>query len=323
MPHITFQEAADLLDYEPTTGVFTWRRGVANVAAGTRAGSVKNGHRYIRIGERDFLARRLAWLFVHGEWPGHTVKVANGDKDDCRAANLVAPKAAIFAPALTATRLREIVNYDRDTGIFTWKEAAQGRRVGDEAGSIEPNGYRILTLDGERYLASRCAWLHVNGVWPHRQLRFADRNKANCAIGNLSMPRFVHGDLAERREYERLHRATNPDYYRDFDLRRTFGISLEDYQRKLAAQNGVCAICGCGETEMRGGKVKELAVDHDHDSGALRDLLCAGCNKGLGAFIDSPARLRAAAEYIERHAARIAAEKAETAASNVIPLRSA
>jgi hypothetical protein len=54
-------------------------------------------------------------------------------------------------------------------------------------------------------------------------------------------------------------------------------------------QNGLCAICGLPEEH----------VDHDHVTGQVRGLLCAGCNKGLGFFRDSPQLLRQAAEYLE------------------------
>lgn len=63
------------------------------------------------------------------------------------------------------------------------------------------------------------------------------------------------------------------------NLEKTYGISVEDYDRLLAAQDGKCAICGRKPT----GK-KRLAVDHSHQTGAVRGLLCAGegrCNEGL------------------------------------------
>lgn len=42
-------------------------------------------------------------------------------------------------------------------------------------------------------------------------------------------------------------------------------------------------------------------VDHDHSTGAIRGVLCGGCNRGLGCFVDNPSRMRSAADYIERH----------------------
>ena len=72
-----------------------------------------------------------------------------------------------------------------------------------------------------------------------------------------------------------------------------YGITMEEFEVMKAEQDGVCAICGTK------GK-KELSVDHDHETGMVRGLLCSGgCNPGLGYFKDNPELLRAAAEYLE------------------------
>jgi Recombination endonuclease VII len=61
-------------------------------------------------------------------------------------------------------------------------------------------------------------------------------------------------------------------------LKTQFGISLEDYEKILESQNGVCAICGGGA----GRKNSRFAVDHDHETGRVRGLLCLYCNTRLG-----------------------------------------
>lgn len=80
------------------------------------------------------------------------------------------------------------------------------------------------------------------------------------------------------------------------NLKRMFGMSLEDYEQKATAQNNVCAICG---NTCKSGK--RLAVDHDHDTGKIRGLLCGNCNGGLGKFQDNPELLIKAAEYLRKH----------------------
>lgn len=79
-------------------------------------------------------------------------------------------------------------------------------------------------------------------------------------------------------------------------LRSNFGITVEQYDAMLLQQGGVCAICG-----ERCASGKRLAVDHDHATGAVRDLLCGHCNLGLGNFKDNPERLAKAIRYLDRH----------------------
>jgi hypothetical protein len=81
------------------------------------------------------------------------------------------------------------------------------------------------------------------------------------------------------------------------------GVDASRYQEMLREQNGVCAICGTAEKHKAGlsGKAKDLAVDHDHNTGAVRALLCSACNTALGLFRDDPALLDAAKTYLHKH----------------------
>lgn len=84
------------------------------------------------------------------------------------------------------------------------------------------------------------------------------------------------------------------------DYRRKFGITLEEYDAQFARQGGLCAICGEPESvvDRRTGEVRRLAVDHGHDDGRLRGLLCHHCNTGLGNFKDNPWLLVKAVGYL-------------------------
>lgn len=82
---------------------------------------------------------------------------------------------------------------------------------------------------------------------------------------------------------------------RTYHLKRRYGITAEDADLMLERQGGLCAICRAAPAAH---------VDHDHETGAVRALLCFNCNGGLGQFRDDPAVLRAAADYVEEHRRR-------------------
>ena len=98
----------------------------------------------------------------------------------------------------------------------------------------------------------------------------------------------------------RKYNAANPEALalrnRKSKLKRAFGLTLEQYQEMLHAQDQRCALCG---TDVPGGR-GSFVVDHCHTHGNIRGLLCNLCNVGLGALRDSPDLLRRAAEYVER-----------------------
>lgn len=84
---------------------------------------------------------------------------------------------------------------------------------------------------------------------------------------------------------KRNHRIdANPGLESDRNIKRVFGLTREEYNNKLKAQNFVCAICGEYENSIynKTGVIKNLAVDHDHKTGKMRDLLCWRCNTTLG-----------------------------------------
>lgn len=82
-------------------------------------------------------------------------------------------------------------------------------------------------------------------------------------------------------------------YMRKYDLKKKYGISLEEYKKLYESQNGVCAICG--KEEKRG---RMLSVDHDHKSKKVRGLLCDNCNLFLGRFEKRLPLLRKTFEYL-------------------------
>jgi hypothetical protein len=102
------------------------------------------------------------------------------------------------------------------------------------------------------------------------------------------------------RDQKRAWRKANPEKHKAANRRWKINarMPLADYERLLAAQGGVCAICA-SPTANRNNSTR-LAVDHCHESGSVRGLLCHRCNTMLGQAKDKPEILRAGAAYLER-----------------------
>lgn len=89
--------------------------------------------------------------------------------------------------------------------------------------------------------------------------------------------------------YRKSHRPKLADYLRKY----VYGLSPGDYRRLLISQRGKCQICRS--------RMLKPCVDHDHDTGIVRGLLCPKCNTGIGLLQDSSAIVLAACEYLKKH----------------------
>lgn len=98
-------------------------------------------------------------------------------------------------------------------------------------------------------------------------------------------------------EYKKENRDKLRISGRAYQIDRLYGLSMEEHDMLLAKQNGVCP--GCGVTSFND-KSHYLAVDHNHETGEVRGLLCLKCNRILGLANDSPSILRALADYLEQ-----------------------
>ena len=87
---LTYDRLQEVLDYSPETGEFRWKVTTArSVKVGALAGYLdNNGYRKIRIDKEHYLAHRLAWFYMTGEWPGKDIDHRNGDPTDNRICNL-------------------------------------------------------------------------------------------------------------------------------------------------------------------------------------------------------------------------------------------
>lgn len=93
-------------------------------------------------------------------------------------------------PDLTAARLREMLNYDPETGVFTSAKLSTyrsgGRSIGDVAGGPAPShGYWRISVDGRQHYAHRLVWLYVHGKWPDGEVDHIDGDRTNNRLANL------------------------------------------------------------------------------------------------------------------------------------------
>ena len=86
---------------------------------------------------------------------------------------------------LTQKRLKELLHYDPDTGIFTRKLKRRKHLKGEIAGCSDAKRYILIKIDGIQYKAHRLAWFYVYGEMPRRQIDHKDHNICNNRINNL------------------------------------------------------------------------------------------------------------------------------------------
>ena len=88
-------------------------------------------------------------------------------------------------PILTIERLRGLLNYAPETGVFTWIVHASQMHIGDIAGSVNGSGYLQIDIDGQKYKAHRLAWLYATGAWPTAQIDHVNGQRDDNRISNL------------------------------------------------------------------------------------------------------------------------------------------
>ena len=95
---------------------------------------------------------------------------------------------------ITQKRLKELLHYDPDTGIFTWlADGKCKRKAGDTAGTLDSsNGYIRIRIDKRSYVAHRLAWLYMHGSWPDELLDHINRDRADNRAVNLRQVNYTY-----------------------------------------------------------------------------------------------------------------------------------
>lgn len=139
-----------------------------------------------------------------------------------------------------------------------------------------------------------------------KELEFSKYGKDNSKKNGLTH-RCVECKNREYRKWAKTEKGknnskrkyqNNKPKHRNWELKRLFGITLEDYNKMLLEQNEVCAICNQKEMNK---KYRTLSVDHCHKTGKVRGLLCSNCNLGIGNMKDNINNLKNAINYLEKN----------------------
>jgi hypothetical protein len=115
----------------------------------------------------------------------------------------------------------------------------------------------------------------------------------NCVRCNAKFE--SHGSGKRCLECRKFHKSKQG--MREYQFKYAYGIEWPEYQRMLDSQNGCCKICGTKDSHCQWSNGR-FFVDHCHETGKVRGLLCANCNQGLGKFFDNQDLLRKAIEYL-------------------------
>jgi hypothetical protein len=213
-------------------------------------------------------------------------------------------RGKIVNPTFSHERLLEVLDYDPNTGELKWKvDVSKNVKAGMLAGGSK--GY--ITVDKQDTTVPRIVWFYMTGEWPKYRVCCKNKNLKDFRFSNLEVVSGIegydHNNREERIAYHREYRKNYAPKYTEGDLKYKFGISLSEYSKLIIDQGNKCAICDQPETQLRNGRIKALAVDHDHETGKVRGLLCCACNQALGKFKDEKKLLLAAVAYLEKHSA--------------------
>lgn len=178
---------AELVEYDPATGVFTRLVGGGGALAGHTPSYVNRcGYIEFRLDNELYKAHMLAWFFVYGCWPEARLVHRNRNKSDNRIDNLSYSNAHRKIP-LTAERVRALFEYDPHSGGFTRRCAVANQHEGDAAGCVGKRGYFVANIDGKIQYLHRVAWLYMTGAWPDRKVDHKNRVKTDNRWCNLRL----------------------------------------------------------------------------------------------------------------------------------------
>jgi hypothetical protein len=174
---------------------------------------------------------------------------------------------------------------------------------------IKPSNYSYKQWDKKKYCSNKCSTKNKKSIfkkgqepwnkgtkgvmkpnktsWIKNDKRLAGKKQTPEHIKNALMARGYPNDVIT------ISREDKSEYRYFYSLKIKFGISKSDYNLMLKKQNGVCLICQKKDT-------RRLSVDHDHNTGEIRGLLCTKCNAVLGQVDDNIETLKKMIIYLTK-----------------------
>ena len=213
-----------------------------------------------------------------------------------------------FTPEL----LSDLFQYDPHTGGLVRLRTMQ------PVGVQLKGSQAYIEISGRRVNARKVVVALMTGRWPNaHEYRFIGGDKRNLEWSNFLRIKDGEqrrcnncGQMKHQSQFHKSGRgsksftphcipchATRQTKYARTTALRKYGLTPACYAKMLEEQGDACAICG-RDSFSEG---KHLAVDHCHDSGVVRGLLCGPCNQALGMLGDNPAMLLKAAKYLLKH----------------------
>jgi len=229
---------------------------------------------------------------------GRLDEIAPNPSTVCARCGKPIPKGRRWGAKYCSTDCKQAAADEARSAALTERRAAQDRLCAWCRGPLEA---------GQRHGTRFCSRDHLD-AWHNEQKRLAmlrakKATRRPCEVCGKPIPTSRRGNAIYCSPEHKLlgNRSGSPKARRDqqsYNRRYLYGITSEEFDAMLASQGGGCAICGTADWLSRG---KGPHTDHDPAIGrtAVRGILCGACNNGLGNFGDDPARLRAAADYLE------------------------
>lgn len=161
-------------------------------------------------------------------------------------------------------------------------------------------GALIIPFDGKK-VCSACGQEKLSADF-HRVYRGSDKRQYHCKACHADRVKKNYPKTQEQRRaaYKR-HKEKNPLAWKNYQLKRDYGITLDMFYEMVKSQNGLCAICGdiLRDRNLKNDQ-RASVVDHCHKTGFVRGILCNPCNAGIGMLRESKEIILKAVAYLER-----------------------